>query len=60
MTSFGYDDLLRRVKDLRITPPGDMTAEELRGWLNGYLAAMKNLETVIAGLKKGADNCRGN
>lgn len=36
MTDIGYQDIINRIRELKVEPPEGYTVEEMQAWLLGY------------------------
>lgn len=52
MTKIGYAEILERIRNHKITPPDDLTADQMIDWLSGYYECMKDVTAIIKELEE--------
>lgn len=47
----GYDQILKRIRNMRVIPPGEKTCIELAEWMKGYIECLNNVTEAILSMK---------
>ena len=51
LTKQGYDMIIDRVINMKITPPGGLTIAELKRWMEGHADAQASILSILEQMK---------